>query len=168
MRVLSALLSLALTLAFEPQTAAQTITLSGIVTIAEKGTYTGTPVRGARRRHASRRGVHLRQRPGHGTRGDRFHLTEFEATPSYFAGPLPATVIYARELSEAALLDGIRSGRVYIRTQGPDGPVLELSGSFGVTSAQMGGILKVNAAGATVRVSVHVAGAVGHRRSRAQ
>lgn len=39
----------------------------------------------------------------------------------------PATVIYARALSEAALIDGIRSGRVYVRTRGGEGPVLDLT-----------------------------------------
>ena len=75
----------------------------------------------------------------------------------------PATVIYARELSEAALLDGIRSGRVYIRTEGPQGPALELSGASGGATAQMGGILRVTAAGASVRLSVHAVGASGQR-----
>jgi hypothetical protein len=45
----------------------------------------------------------------------------------------PATVVYASALSEAALLDGIRSGRVYVRTRGPEGPTLE------VTSGPMSG-----------------------------
>ena len=59
----------------------------------------------------------------------------------------PATVIYASELSEAALLDGIRSGRVYVRTRGPEGPRLELTGT-----------------GATpMRLALHVVGAPGQR-----
>jgi hypothetical protein len=33
----------------------------------------------------------------------------------------PATVIYAAELSETALLDGLRSGRVNVRARGPQG-----------------------------------------------
>jgi predicted metal-dependent phosphoesterase TrpH len=41
----------------------------------------------------------------------------------------PATVIYASALSEAALLEGIRSGRVYVRTRGPEGPILEVTGA---------------------------------------
>jgi hypothetical protein len=43
----------------------------------------------------------------------------------------PTTVVYARELSEPALLEGLRAGRVYIRTRGPDGPTLELSVALG-------------------------------------
>jgi hypothetical protein len=44
----------------------------------------------------------------------------------------PATVVYAEELSEPALLDGLRKGRAYIRTRGPQGPVLQ----FEATSAE--------------------------------
>jgi hypothetical protein len=43
----------------------------------------------------------------------------------------PATVVYARELSEAALIEGIRSGRVYVRTRGPEGPVLDVTSAPG-------------------------------------
>lgn len=39
----------------------------------------------------------------------------------------PATVVYARELSEAAIVEGLKSGRVYVRTEGPKGPTLEFS-----------------------------------------
>jgi hypothetical protein len=73
----------------------------------------------------------------------------------------PATVIYARELSEAALLDGIRSGRVYVRTRGPEGPQLDLTGEARGTVTPMGGLVKVSAAGTEVRLHVHAAGAAG-------
>jgi hypothetical protein len=73
----------------------------------------------------------------------------------------PATIIYARELSEAALLDGIRSGRVYLRTRGPEGPQMDLTGEAGGTVTPMGGIVTVSAAGAEVRLHVHAAGATG-------
>jgi hypothetical protein len=39
----------------------------------------------------------------------------------------PTTVVYARELSEPALLEAMRAGRTYIRTRGVDGPSLELA-----------------------------------------
>lgn len=41
----------------------------------------------------------------------------------------PTTGIYAAELSEKALLDGIRKGHVFIKTRGPDGPSVVLSAS---------------------------------------
>jgi hypothetical protein len=93
----------------------------------------------------------------HGARSPRGHIGS------------PATVIYAAELSETALLEGIRSGRVYVRTRGPEGPRLELTGAAGETpalqtqTAQMGGIVKVAKAGTAVRLAVHAAGAVGQR-----
>jgi hypothetical protein len=38
----------------------------------------------------------------------------------------PTTVVYARNLSERAIVDGIRDGRVYVRTRSSEGPTLEL------------------------------------------
>jgi len=75
----------------------------------------------------------------------------------------PATAVYARELSEAALLEGIRSGRVYVRTRGPEGPRLDLTGTASEGLVQTGGIVKVATAGTTVRLGVHAAGAAGQR-----
>jgi hypothetical protein len=69
----------------------------------------------------------------------------------------PATVIYARELSEAALIDGIRAGRVYVRTRGPEGPAIDISASAGGQQAQMGGVLRVApGAASAVRLEVRV------------
>src|SRR5262249_21747000 len=39
----------------------------------------------------------------------------------------PATIVYATELSEPAIVAGLKSGRVYVRTHGPDGPELDFS-----------------------------------------
>ncbi|MEO7273771.1 MAG: CehA/McbA family metallohydrolase, partial [Vicinamibacterales bacterium] len=75
----------------------------------------------------------------------------------------PATVVYAAELSEAALLDGIRSGRVYVRTRGPEGPRLELTAAVRDAAVPMGGAVNVAAAGTPVRLRVHAAGAAGQR-----
>lgn len=54
----------------------------------------------------------------------------------------PATVVWARELSEAALVDGLRSGRVYVRTRGPQGPSLELHAESSGTHVEMGGTIR--------------------------
>jgi hypothetical protein len=43
----------------------------------------------------------------------------------------PTTVVYARELSEPALLEGLRAGRTYVRTRGPEGPTLEMAARSG-------------------------------------
>lgn len=47
---------------------------------------------------------------------------------------IPTTVVYARELSQPAILEGIKAGHVYVRTTGPDGPELLLNSG----SAMMG------------------------------
>lgn len=59
----------------------------------------------------------------------------------------PTTMIYARELSEAGILEGLREGRVYVRTRGPEGPVLEAS----------------TMEGAPGRLSIHTMRAAGQR-----
>src|SRR5262249_1728221 len=43
----------------------------------------------------------------------------------------PATVVYARELSEPALLEGLTRGLAYVRTRGPGGPTIEFDAFFG-------------------------------------
>lgn len=58
----------------------------------------------------------------------------------------PTTLVWARELSESALLDGVRSGRAYIRTRGADGPVVDLSASWGGGLVTMGGMLDMDVA----------------------
>lgn len=52
----------------------------------------------------------------------------------------PATVVYATELSEPAIMEGVRKGRVYLRTRGVDGPELEFSAAQGARSWQMGNV----------------------------
>jgi hypothetical protein len=50
----------------------------------------------------------------------------------------PTTMVYAEELSEPALLDGLRKGRVYIRTRGVSGPALQFEATSNGQSWQMG------------------------------
>ena len=87
----------------------------------------------------------------HGARSPRGHIGA------------PATVVYARELSEAALLDGIRAGRSYVRTRGPEGPALDFAATAGDTPVPTGGIVNVSKNGTPVRLIVHTAGAAGQR-----
>jgi hypothetical protein len=46
-----------------------------------------------------------------------------------FSSPLgsPCTLVYADQLSEAAILEAVRSGRVIVNLRGPDDPLVELS-----------------------------------------
>lgn len=50
----------------------------------------------------------------------------------------PATVVWARELSEAALVEGLKSGRVYVRTRGGQGPSVDIEAVSGDVTYPMG------------------------------
>jgi hypothetical protein len=51
---------------------------------------------------------------------------------------VPATVVWAWELSETALVEGLKAGRVYVRTRGPKGPSLEFEAEVSGASHPMG------------------------------
>ncbi|HXQ09853.1 MAG TPA: CehA/McbA family metallohydrolase [Caulobacteraceae bacterium] len=72
----------------------------------------------------------------------------------------PTTVVYAEALSERAILDAIRAGRVFIDVEGAGGILLELAGSCGEARAIMGQSLAAPR-GSTVAFSVHVEGLAG-------
>ncbi len=74
-----------------------------------------------------------------------------------FYGPVgtPTTVVFADELSEAAILDGIRAGHVYLKANGPDGPDLYLEATCGETAWMMGD----EAAGPSFTLLAHAVGA---------
>lgn len=57
----------------------------------------------------------------------------------------PTTVVFARDLSERAILDGLRAGRVYIRTRGPDGPALDFQAEREGQIVHMGGSVRAGA-----------------------
>jgi hypothetical protein len=54
----------------------------------------------------------------------------------------PTTVVFARELSEPAIVAGLKSGRVYIRTKGPDGPRLEFFAESDGRRYEMGDVIQ--------------------------
>lgn len=68
----------------------------------------------------------------------------------------PATVIHARELSQAAIMDGIRSGDVFIDVQGKPGRLLEVDARSGDASSSMGGAIAVG--GGPLSLAIHVVG----------
>ncbi len=70
----------------------------------------------------------------------------------------PATVVWARALSEAALVDGLKSGRVYVRVRGTDGPVITFHAEHTGRRTEMGGTVP---AGGVVRLVAAVSGAEG-------
>lgn len=72
----------------------------------------------------------------------------------------PTTVIYARSLSVADLLDGIRSGRVFIDVTGSRDRLLYISARIGSTATEMGGDLEPRS-GEPVSLEIQVAGCEG-------
>ncbi len=72
----------------------------------------------------------------------------------------PTTVIYAQNLSVAALLDGIRSGRVFIDVTGSRDHSLDFEAHAGEVSAEMGSTLAAPA-DTPVSLDLHVANCPG-------
>jgi len=71
-------------------------------------------------------------------------------------------VVWAEALSEGALVAGLKSGRVYVRVNGPGGPTLDLRATDGVTTWQMGDEVPASAVNG-LRFEADVAGADGQR-----
>jgi hypothetical protein len=70
---------------------------------------------------------------------------------------VPTTVVYARELSERAILDGVRAGHVFVDVAGSRNRLLTAEARAGSNSAQMGDTLQASA-GTVLQVSAHVVG----------
>lgn len=68
----------------------------------------------------------------------------------------PTTVVHAAELSQVAILEGIRAGHVFVDVAGSPDRLLELEADSGSARAMMGDTL-VAPAGAVVRFKVRVA-----------
>lgn len=83
---------------------------------------------------------------------------------------VPTTVVHAAALSQAALLDGIRRGRVFVDIDGTSDRLLDVRATAGADSgvridanaAMMGGTLAAPS-GTAVRFTVHTAGVTGAR-----
>ncbi len=67
----------------------------------------------------------------------------------------PTTLVYARELSVEALLEGVRAGRTVVKLQGLEDPMVELSSDVAPTGDTV--------LGPGTRLSARVTGAVGHQ-----
>jgi MYXO-CTERM domain-containing protein len=67
----------------------------------------------------------------------------------------PTTLVYARELSVAALLDGLREGRTVVKLQGPGDPMIELTSGVVPTGDTV--------LAESTRLSARVTGARGHQ-----
>lgn len=101
---------------------------------------------------------HARLNEGHRITGIGGGDDHGGATREGSAVGTPTTVIHAGALSEAALLAGIRAGRVYLKTRGPHGPDLRFDAPD--HGATMGDVVRL-AAPARVAFRVRVMGGAG-------
>lgn len=67
----------------------------------------------------------------------------------------PSTVVWAQALSEVAIVDGLRRGRVYVRVRGPQGPTLDFHAEHDGARVEMGGVTQ---AGGTLTLVATVSG----------
>jgi hypothetical protein len=94
------------------------------------------------------RGFHLT-----GIGGSDTHRPDEKVKP--FAGVgYPTTVVEASQLSEPAILEGIRAGRVFIDLEGTRSRLLEFTARSGGSTVAMGGTLKITS-GTIVHFLVH-------------
>ncbi len=89
---------------------------------------------------------------------DNHHATWLQDHPASVGDP--TTVVYAQNLSVAAILDGIRSGRVFIDVTGSRDRALDFEAHAGGASAEMGSTLAASV-GAPVSLDLHVANCAG-------
>jgi len=73
---------------------------------------------------------------------------------------IPTTVVHASELSEKAILEGVKGGHIYLKLKGPRGPDVFLSATCSSQNAIVGDNLHA-AAGAEIRFAVQVVGGQG-------
>jgi predicted metal-dependent phosphoesterase TrpH len=98
-----------------------------------------------------------------------FHLTAIGGSdthsPDGKSKPLsgvgyPTTVVQAGELSERAILEGIRAGRVFIDVEGTRDRLLEFTATSGGATVQMGGTINAPS-NVPIHFSVHASGVSG-------
>jgi predicted metal-dependent phosphoesterase TrpH len=77
--------------------------------------------------------------------------------PDASAVGTPTTVVYAKELSETAILDGVRAGHVFIDLEGTADRMLSFRATAGTQVAEMGDILHVFS-GTEIKFSVQTVG----------
>jgi hypothetical protein len=72
----------------------------------------------------------------------------------------PTTVVWAKDLSEAAVLEGIRAGHVFVDVLGSRDRAIEFTAAAGSQTAMMGDVLKAPA-GTHVKFTLKMVGLVG-------
>jgi len=99
-------------------------------------------------------GVRLTGIGGSDNHDPRLPATELSAIGT------PTTVVHAEALSTAAILDGVRAGRVFIDVEGTSDRTLDVSATVDGRTIQMGGTVSADP-GRMVRFTVRVVGASG-------
>jgi hypothetical protein len=99
------------------------------------------------------RGFHLTGIGGSDTHRPDDYRPEDKAKPRAGVG-YPTTVVQASELSEPAILEGIRAGHVFIDLEGTRNRLLEFTARSSGTTVEMGGTLNITS-GTIVHFSVH-------------
>ena len=74
---------------------------------------------------------------------------------------IPTTVVYAQDLSVPAILDGIRSGHVFIDLTGSHDRMLEMTATSPAQGSVMMGDTLRAPAGSAVQITIHVIGCLG-------
>ena len=90
------------------------------------------------------------------------HVTAIGGSDDHHAESIgtPTTVIYMKELSVQGLLDGMRSGRVFIDIEGNKNRFLDLSATNRENNVYMGGVLKAKPSD-TINLTTFVRGVSG-------
>jgi MYXO-CTERM domain-containing protein len=70
----------------------------------------------------------------------------------------PTSMVWAEELSEAAIMEAVRAGRVVVKLRGPDDPMLELAAA---TDRDESGMIGDTVAGGVVFLTARTSGADG-------
>lgn len=92
--------------------------------------------------------------------GSDKHQGPFNGALSNYEVGTPTTRVWAEELSEQAILDGIRAGHVFISLN-PRGPYLEMTATADGQTVMMGDELNLSAGG-VVRFRCRIRGAAGN------
>jgi hypothetical protein len=72
----------------------------------------------------------------------------------------PTTMVFAKALSEASLVEGLKAGRTYVRVRGPNGPSIEFTARVRGRSFRLGDVIPM-APFTTVALEAVVTGAPG-------
>mgnify|MGYP003382522757 CR=1 FL=1 len=74
----------------------------------------------------------------------------------------PATVVFASDLSETGILEGVRAGRAYIRTRGTPGLAVDIAVTASGRETSMGGVVTLSEA-TMVELRIDTQSALGQR-----